>query len=266
LWANREQSWLHRSSVLAKLLLVSSVLLTVVLAQHAVLLLAAYACLLALLLSTSLPALPIISASLYTVIFVALFAVSRWDGTWLTFLTIVLKAPTIALAVLLLVTTTPYPRLFAVLNRLLPRLLAESLLVSYRAVFILLELARQLVHSLRLRGGFARRSLWQRIQNLSVGLGLVFIHSLDYLQQLYTVLRLRGYTGAAADQAGWEGFHRADLPLLVLATGLAASALLGRATSAKWPMYAMLIAGAAVALGTGIWRVWIRAQRPPQSS
>ena len=160
------------------------------LADHFLLLLVAtYAFVLALLLTTPLPVVTLSATSLYTVLFVAVFAVSRWDGTWLTPLTIVAKAPTMALVILLLVTTTPYPRIFALISRFLPALVAESLLMAYRAIFVLLELTRRLLLTLRLRGGLGGGSPWQRVKNLSMGLGLVFVHSMDYVQRLYMVMR-----------------------------------------------------------------------------
>ena len=204
LWATHHRSWLHSASLAAKAALVAAVLFTVILADHVVLLLATYGLVLALLLTTPLPVLTLGATSLYTVLFVAVFAISRWDGTWLTPLTIVAKAPTMALVVLLLVASTPYPRIFAPLSRFLPALVAESLLMAYRAVFVLLELTRRLLLSLRLRGGLGGGSPWQRVKNLSIGLGLVFVHSMDYVQRLYTVMRLRGYAGqiAGAPRAG----------------------------------------------------------------
>ena len=155
LWATHYRSWLHSATLAAKVVLVVAVLCTVMLADHFLLLLATYAFVLALLLTTPLPVVTLSATSLYTVLFVAVFAVSRWDGTWLTPLTIVAKAPTMALVVLLVVTTTPYPRIFALFSRFLPALVAESLLMAYRAIFVLLELTRRLLLTLRLRAVWA---------------------------------------------------------------------------------------------------------------
>lgn len=277
LWATHYRSWLHSATLASKVVLVLAVLLTVILADHAVLLLATYALVLALLLTTPLPVLTIGATSLYTVLFVAVFAVSRWDGTWLTPLTVVAKAPTMALVVLLLVTTTPYPRIFAPLQRFLPSLVAESLMMAYRAVFVLLELTRRLVLTLRLRGGLGSGSPWQRVKNLSMGLGLVFVHSMDYVQRLYMVMRLRGYAGQLAGAPGGatlkrhsgempapylirgryqSGFlRRNDAPLLAVALIAIASVLLVRISSTDWPIYGMMVLSGVVLVFAQVYRV-----------
>ena len=148
------------------------------------------------------------------------------------------KAPTMALVVLLVVTTTPYPRIFALFSRFLPALVAESLLMAYRAIFVLLELTRRLLLTLRLRGGLGGGSPWQRLKNLSIGLGLVLVHSMDYLQRLYMVMRLRGYSGHLVAAPGKETsspsfwrkrnppalLWRNDAPLFAVALVIVASA------------------------------------------
>ena len=266
LWATHYRSWLHSATLAAKVVLVVAVLLTVMLADHVLLLLATYAFVLALLLTTPLPVVTLSATSLYTVLFVAVFAVSRWDGTWLTLLTIVAKAPTMALVILLLVTTTPYPRIFALISRFLPALVAESLLMAYRAIFVLLELTRRLLLTLRLRGGLGGGSPWQRVKNLSMGLGLVFVHSMDYLQRLYTVMRLRGYAGrvAATPRAEIRLRHSGeklvpylirsrkpsallwpnDAPLLAVALVTVGSAIMVRAGGAEWLIYGLPLVSA----------------------
>ena len=273
LWATHYRSWLHSATLAAKVVLVVAVLCTVMLADHFLLLLATYAFVLALLLTTPLPVVTLSATSLYTVLFVAVFAVSRWDGTWLTPLTIVAKAPTMALVILLVVTTTPYPRIFALFSRFLPALVAESLLMAYRAIFVLLELTRRLLLTLRLRGGLGGGSPWQRVKNLSIGLGLVLVHSMDYLQRLYMVMRLRGYSGHMVAASGKETpardsggsrnppvlLWRNDAALFAVALVIVASALIGRASGAAWPMYGLAVMSVVVLVGAQLYRLTRRA-------
>ncbi len=269
LWATHYRSWLHNATLTAKAMLVVAVLVTVILADHVVLLLATYGLVLALLLTTPLPVLTLGATSLYTVLFVAIFAISRWDGTWLTVLTIIAKAPTMALVVLLLVASTPYPRIFAPLSRFLPALVAESLLMAYRAVFVLLELTRRLLLSLRLRGGLGGGSPWQRVKNLSIGLGLVFVHSMDYVQRLYLVMRLRGYAGRMSGAPHKESLLRHsgasrnpsallrwnDAALLTVALVIVLAAFLGSVSGATWPMYGLAVVSVVVLFGVQVFRL-----------
>ena len=88
---------------------------------------------------------------------VGLYALSRWDGTLATPLTIVAKGMVTSLAGLLVAATTPFPDLLALPTRLLPRVVGDSLVLTYRAIFILAGQVETLWLAIRARGGFFRR-------------------------------------------------------------------------------------------------------------
>src|SRR3989337_4143025 len=101
---------------------------------------------------TRLPFLKIISIAAYPAIFAVLFAISSWSEDWIIPATIILKALCASLAMVILIVTTPYPDVFSSIEPVLPRIIREGLFLTYRSLFVLLELTDNLVHGLRVRG------------------------------------------------------------------------------------------------------------------
>ncbi|MCL2503735.1 MAG: ATP-binding cassette domain-containing protein [Coriobacteriia bacterium] len=186
--------------------------------------------LLAVAVGSKLPMGTLLSLALYPAVFSAFFALVAAQGP-LDSAIIVARAVTSALAALLIVLTTPYPRLFAPFSRVLPPLVSDSLLMTYRSLFFLLDRFEHMRTAVRLRGGlFARRPLtgelptgepstgglharrlsarepWQlmkrffaeglmRTGQTSVNLlGGVLIYAIDLSQRTYDVMLLRGHS------------------------------------------------------------------------
>ena len=194
-WANQRQSWLHRASAPVKLIWLGLVLMAVVSNGSLTVLLLVYASLLLMIVSTRLPLVQILGVASYPVVFVLLLVVASWDGTWLSPLLLLGKALTAALAAVTVVVTTPYPRIFATLRPVLPGPVVDALFLTYRSLFLLLELMGRLLRALRLRGGLSRVPYRQRLMNLAGALGLLLMRSLDLSQGLYAAMHLRGYQG-----------------------------------------------------------------------
>lgn len=225
-WANNGTSPLHRASALSKGLAVALVIAAVVVAWSPFLLLAIFFVLLAGVFVTRLPARSLVGLAAYPTIFAALFALSRWDGTWTTPALVLLKSLTAAQAMVLLIATTPYPDVFAPLGRLLPRLVADGLFITYRSLFLLLEELGHVLTALRLRGGLRRDRPVSSGANVARSLGMLLIRAIDLSERLYDVLRLRGYSGRIVPTGRWHAISRSDaLPLAVGAFAFAVSAL-----------------------------------------
>jgi energy-coupling factor transporter transmembrane protein EcfT len=209
--AGSGESWLHRASPFAKWLLLLAVVLVAIGARSPWPLLGAYALLALAAASCRLPVRGLLAASLLPVPLVGLFALSRWDGTAVPPLTIVGKGMITALAGVLVAATTPYPDLLAPATRVLPPVIGDSLVLTYRALFILAARAEALRLAIRARGAFFPRpapgalpwpargtSLRRRFDVLATGAGLAVVRSADLSTQLYDVMRLRGYQGRLA--------------------------------------------------------------------
>jgi len=131
------KSRLHRSSPTAKMIGMSLVLFGVVALRSIPGLLSIYAMLLALFFLSRVP-LKIFSLTLYPLTFAVFFIFL--SGFQVYFILLVfLKVLCGSTGIVLLLATTPYPRVFRVLGKFLPSLFVTALFLTYRSVFILLE-------------------------------------------------------------------------------------------------------------------------------
>lgn len=217
-WAVSGSSPLHRASALSKLVAAGLLVAAVVITWDVFALLGIYLTVAAGVVLSCLPVLRVLAIAAYPAVFALLFAVSQWDGSLLGAILIIGRAVTAAAIMVALITTTPYPRLFAVLRHILPALVADALFVTYRSLFILLGLLGDLTTSLRLRGGLSRRRYLHNARNLADGLGLLLVHTVALTEQFYNVLRLRGHSGRLAGGVSWSRTTKYDL--LPLGSGL----------------------------------------------
>lgn len=243
-WANKGDSVLHKASALSKVLAAALIIAGVLATSNLFVLLTIYLAVAAAIVSTRLPAHKIALIAAYPAIFALIFAVSRWDGDVIDVAVILLRALGAALTMLMLITTTPYPQVFAVFHRLLPPIVGEGLFLTYRALFILLDLVGDVWTALRLRGGIGRR--WGRsIANVSMAFGILLIRAFTLSQRLYDVMILRGYAGRLAARPRRRRVSMHDAYPLGLGLSLAALSAASRIWAdvlAEYLFYAPLAA------------------------
>ncbi|HEY3215187.1 MAG TPA: CbiQ family ECF transporter T component [Candidatus Eisenbacteria bacterium] len=215
----------HRASALGKLLLAAGTIGLAVSAPTWVLLGAVHAMAWGLVLTSRLPGRLVVAAAGYPLLFSALFIVSRWDGTLITPLTLALRPLTASLIAAWLVGTTPYPDIFAPLSRGLPRHVADSLFLTYRALFALLARAERLLRALRLRGGWSGPPR-RRLAHAGEGFGTLVVHGFERSQRLYATMRLRGHSGRICGCRHYAEASAADVWVAVAALSLAGLAVL----------------------------------------
>ncbi len=223
-WAVTGQSYLHRATAAGKLIAAGLVIAAVLVTRDLVALLGIYLLLVAAVAATGLPTWRVLGLASYPALFAVLFAASSWDGTLYRPAMIILKAVAAGLAVVSVIVTTPYPRLFSVFRRVLPELVAEGLFLTYRSLFLLLGLLDDLFTALRLRGGLSRRRYLGNARSLAWGLGMLLLRALALSERLHDVLHLRGYRGRLAAEEGWR-LSRQDLPSLASACAMFFAAL-----------------------------------------
>jgi energy-coupling factor transporter transmembrane protein EcfT len=241
-WATARTSWLHRASPVAKWLLLFAAVGLAVLSSTPWPLLAGYLALIVAAATCRLPLRSLVLASLLPVPLIGLYAVSRWDGSPLTPLTIVGKGLVTAMAGLLVAATTPFPDLLAPPTRVLPRLVGDSLVLTYRAIFILAERVEALWLGIRARGGFFRRpplgalpwsargtTIGRRLDVTTTGLALSLLRGIDLNTRMYDVMRMRGYQGRLAPTRSLA-LRAADWRPLLLAGALLALGLVTHLT------------------------------------
>ena len=222
-------SHLHHAAPRTKLLAFALVLASIVVSTNLFIVLAVTFVLLAIIAAERLPARSMLPLAAYPALFAAVFAFASAPDALAAAL-IIAKAVTAALAAVTLMFTTPYPQVFAALQRVTPGLVGDALLMTYRAIFILADKLADLTRAVRLRAGLSGAHPIRSAKATTRALGGLLLYSLDLSQREYDVLVLRGYSGrlkVAERPSTSPGTDRA------LVAG--AAAILG--TAALWRAY-----------------------------
>lgn len=199
----------HRASAISKLLLATAIVGIAVGSRGAALPGALFAIGAALALLARVPLRLVVAAAVTPLFFVAVFVVAHWRGDPRESLAFAMRPVAASVAALWLVTTTPYPDLFAPLSRLLPRPLGDGLFLTYRAVFALLDRVERLWRAMFLRGALG--APWRRrLTGAGEAVGTLILHGFERSQQQYQVMLLRGHSGRICGCRHYLEFAPAD--------------------------------------------------------
>ncbi|MBF4510645.1 MAG: hypothetical protein ISP10_09245 [Aeromicrobium sp.] len=187
-------SALHRAAPRSKLVAVALLICAVVVATDPLALAGVTLALLGAAGAVRLPLRQMLPLALYPALFAVIFALAAAPGP-VTAALIVLKAVTAALGVVVLMFTTPYPQVFAPIQRVTPTIVGDALLMTYRSLFILAEKSADLMRAVRLRAGVSARQPLRSAQATTRALGGLLLYSFDLSQREYDILRIRGYEG-----------------------------------------------------------------------
>lgn len=185
-------SVLHRASPVHKLVATALLLTSVVAVTDVFAIAGTVLALTAIAAALGLPLRRMAPFALYPALFAAIFAFASAPGP-VTAALIVLKAVTGASAVVTLMFTTPYPQVFAPIQRVTPSLVGDALLMTYRSLFILADKFADLARAVRLRAGISGRHPLASAKATARALGGLLLYSFDLSQREYDILRLRGY-------------------------------------------------------------------------
>ena len=187
----------------------------------------------------------------YPAVFAVVFALAAAPGP-VTGALFVLKAVTAALAVVTLMFSTPYPQVFAPIQRITPTIVGDALLMTYRSLFILAEKFGDLLRAVRLRSGIPVRQPVRAARATVRALGGLLLYSLDLSQREYDILRVRGYEGGMRVRPHRSTDRSADVAALLYAALILAAVLAFR-TVPTLAGYAWLVSVAgAIDLATGL--------------
>jgi energy-coupling factor transporter transmembrane protein EcfT len=192
--ATRGTSALNRTVPRAKLLAFALVLSAVVISTNVLVVGALAIALVAVIAGQRLPWRPMLLLAAYPGVFAALYAFAAATG-WLTAALIIAKAITAALAAVLLMFTTPYPQVFAPIQRVVPTVIGDALLMTYRSLFLLLEKFSHTLTAVKLRAGLVGTNPVRSAATITRSLGGVLLYSIDLSQRTHDVMHLRGYDG-----------------------------------------------------------------------
>ncbi len=188
------RSHLHDAAPRTKLLAFALLLASIVVSTNLFIVLALLFVLLAVVVAERLPARSMLPLAAYPAVFAAVFAFASAPDALAAAL-IIAKAVTAALGAVTLMFTTPYPQVFAAVQRVTPGLVGDALLMTYRAIFILADKLADLTRAVRLRAGIAGTHPIRAAKATTRALGGLLLYSVDLAQREYDVLVLRGYSG-----------------------------------------------------------------------
>lgn len=188
------RSMMHRAVPRAKLVALAAVLIAVIISTNVLLVAGVILTLAGVVLASRLPARPVFTLALYPGLFAALYAFAAAPGVLAASL-IVSKAIAAALVVVILMFTTPYPQVFAPIQRVLPTVIADALLMTYRSLFLLIEKFSHTLTAVRLRAGIVGRDPLRSAATVTRSLGAVLLYSIDLSQRTHDIMYLRGYDG-----------------------------------------------------------------------
>lgn len=191
-----------------------------------------------------LPLTKMLPLALYPALFALVFAFASAPGP-VTGALVVLKAVTAALAAVTLMFSTPYPQVFAPIQRITPTIVGDALLMTYRSLFILAAKFGDLLRAVRLRSGISARQPLRAARATTRALGGLLLYSFDLAQREYDVLRLRGYEGGLRVTPLKSSDTSADVSALAYSAMVLAVAIAFRAIPSL-SGYAWLVAAAGV--------------------
>lgn len=183
----------------------------------------------------------------YPAVFALVFAFSA-TSSLLDGAVLVLKAVTAALAAVTVVLSTPYPQVFAPVQRIVPGLVGDALLMTYRTTFILLEKFSRLLRASRLRAGLRLGEPVRAARATAGALGGLLLYSVDLAQRDYDVMRLRGYERRLRVSPQRSLDRRADAVLLAGAAAMLGASVLWRLGAQSLNPYTWLVLIAPVGL------------------
>ena len=214
-------SWLHRVSPISKLLAFAGLLAAVIVSWNFLVVGSLTLALVAVAVSARLDGKLAATLAVYPAIFALIFAFSAATSV-LGGAVIVLKATTAALGAVIVVLTTPYPYVFAPLQRILPGIVGDALLMTYRSLFLLLEKFGNLLTAAKLRSGLRAGHPVRSARATTRALGGLLLYAFDLSQRSYDIMRMRGYEGRLRVTLPRSASRPTDVALLVSALALLA--------------------------------------------
>lgn len=240
------ESWLHRSSPIAKLLAFAIVLAAAMVSWNLLVLAGIAVLLMAAIVSARVKPRLAFTLAAYPAFFAAVFALASAPDV-ATGIVIVLKAAAAGLAAVTLVLTTPYPQIFAPIQRVVPGIVGDALLMTYRSTFLLLDKFSNLMTAVRLRSGVRVGQPVRAARATTQALAGLLLYSFDLSQRDYDIMRVRGYQDRLRIALPKSASPTRDAALVGFATMVLATSVLWRTASGSLNPYSWLVPIPAIA-------------------
>jgi energy-coupling factor transporter transmembrane protein EcfT len=73
--------------------------------------------------------------------------------------------------------------------------------MTYRTLFILLDMMDNFGTAIRMRGGFSPGNIVKNGSNIAKGIGAMLVKAVERTSHLYAVMAVRGYSGSMAEES-----------------------------------------------------------------
>ena len=189
--ASQGKGFLHSMDIRLKLFAYALLLgCAVVIKTSFLFLFVPYLLLCAVIYFAGLPLKKLLLLSLYPLLFGVIFAIN----IPLHLVSILLlKILFSSLLTITLIATTPYVKLFRYCAMVLPDIVVQIMFITYRSIFIFLDMSKHLFESMRLRGGLGKGSFIQRVRSFGRIAGYLFIRSVDMSEHISDNAYVRGF-------------------------------------------------------------------------
>jgi cobalt/nickel transport system permease protein len=225
-YANNLDSAMHRASVATKMASAVIALGTIIFSTTILTLVGEFFIILLFQFASKLPVKRVLTWALYPAFFAVIFAISQAQYSVELSAQTMLRAVDAALLMLLLIGTTPFTRIIAVLSRT-SRTLSNLAFFSYRFFFLFTDESSRRLTALRVRGGF-QGAIRTRIKNAANLIGVLFVSCMESGEKVYDAVKTRGYRGEFSTEAALLGeFTRYDITPILFACVAVALFLLG---------------------------------------
>ena len=211
-YANNGQSTIHRATFVAKLLSCTVALLAIIFSTSPFKLLIYIAITLLLIAIAKLPLLRLIRWSLYPLIFGLMFALSQVFSSPQLALLSLIKVFATVLLMMLVITTTGFPRLFSAIP--IP-ILRNTFLLTYRFFFMMVDSFTKKMKIMTVRG-FSSASSLRKLTALSDAVAQGILTSLDKGEKVHRIMLVRGFSGKVVMHKK-ESFGSGDMFMLLFA-------------------------------------------------
>lgn len=237
---------LHGASAVTKLIAFALVLAAIVVQQNLFVVLACALVLAAAAIASRLPLRAVFGLAAYPGLFAVVFAFAAAPDP-LTGALFVTRAVAASLAAVILLFVTPYPQIFAPLQSVLPEVLGDALLMTYRSLFLLADKFERLRRAIRLRSGLSHGHPLRAARATAAAFGSLVLYAFDLSQREYDIMRLRGYQGRMRSTVAPARDRLFDTALLAASGAILATALVFRVAGAALTPYSWLLPAAAAA-------------------
>ena len=150
------------------------------------------------------------------------FALSLTDNGAILVLTLLLKALVSVTYSLFFLMTTKYNYFSAMIYRIFPSPIDQIFLMSYRFIFITLNMIDTMLKALHSRGGGLIRSMRKQTGMFAEVFALTMIRSFDRAERINKAMEARGFSGKYVATTKIPAIGIAEYALMLAATALSA--------------------------------------------